>query len=123
MAHTPESRARSYAKVRQRRIDWFKENGPCRKCGSWENLELDHIDPETKTTHNIWSWSEPKRLAELAKCQALCNPCHKEKTKLYVQELFTFTVCGTHSKYASGCRCDDCKIAQRIYNQKWRANK
>jgi 5-methylcytosine-specific restriction endonuclease McrA len=59
---------------------WFLANGPCRICGSWEDLELDHLDPMSKFTHRIWSYSEPVRIAELAKCQALCHECHKAKT-------------------------------------------
>ena len=40
----------------KRRADWFSENGPCINCGSWDNLELDHIDPSTKVDNKIWSW-------------------------------------------------------------------
>jgi len=65
----------------RRKAEWFAQNGPCRKCGGWENLEVDHIDPSTKITHNIWCWPLERRLAELAKCQVLCESCHLEKTK------------------------------------------
>lgn len=63
-----------------RRSKWFAENGPCIKCNSWNNLELDHINPEDKISHNIWSWSEKRIKEETAKCQVLCEDCHKEKT-------------------------------------------
>jgi len=66
--------------VCSRRRQWLKENGPCVECGSWERLEVDHRDPRTKTSHNIWSWSDAKRIAELAKCQVLCRSCHKRKS-------------------------------------------
>ena len=64
----------------KRRSDWFSENGPCVVCGSWDNLELDHIDPQTKVSHRIWSWAKSRRNAELAKCQVLCTKCHDLKT-------------------------------------------
>ena|SRR6185312_966201 len=58
----------------------------CVRCGSAARLELDHIDPSTKIDHKIWSWSKPRRLAELAKCQWLCHDCHRAKTTLENQE-------------------------------------
>src|SRR5712672_2171674 len=69
----------------KRRSEWFRENGPCIRCGSWQDLEVDHIDPSTKELHTsaLWSMSplNPKRIKELAKCQVLCHNCHLEKTK------------------------------------------
>lgn len=50
------------------------------RCGSTDNLELDHIEAEKKVDHKIWSWSEARRKTELEKCQALCHRCHKLKT-------------------------------------------
>lgn len=64
----------------KRRIAWFAENGPCVDCGSWENLELDHDDPETKVDHAVWSWSDTRRAAELAKCKPRCHSCHAKKS-------------------------------------------
>jgi len=63
-----------------RRKQWIEANGPCILCGSNENLEVDHIDPNQKVTHKIWSFTESKRNEELAKCQVLCRECHMEKT-------------------------------------------
>lgn len=61
--------------------------GACALCGSTENLEVDHIDPATKSpalrslhTGTFWSWSWPRVLAELAKCRALCHDCHEAKS-------------------------------------------
>jgi 5-methylcytosine-specific restriction endonuclease McrA len=71
--------------VAKRRADYFADKA-CVKCGSKDRLELDHIDPAEKTHHAIWTWSEERRLAEIAKCQVLCYKCHKEKTAAYVSE-------------------------------------
>lgn len=58
--------------------------GKCTKCGSCEELEFDHIDPETKsyTIASRPSASNEKFWKEVEKCQLLCNKCHKEKSKL-----------------------------------------
>lgn len=67
--------------VVSRRVKWFKDNGPCVDCGTWERLELDHEDPKTKVHHSVWSWADDRRTFELAKCKARCHGCHLEKTK------------------------------------------
>lgn len=56
-------------------------NGPCRKCGGSDRLQLDHINPRTKISHDVWLWGKERREAELAKCQVLCTPCHAKKTR------------------------------------------
>lgn len=66
--------------VARRRASWF-EGKACVRCGAMERLELDHIDPRKKVSHSIWSWTIERRNAELAKCQVLCQPCHKDKMR------------------------------------------
>ncbi len=66
--------------TQRRRLDWLAANGPCVECGSWFDLQVDHIDPATKLNHNVWSWTKERREVELAKCQVLCRPCHAKKT-------------------------------------------
>ena len=93
--------------VASRRKTWFDENGPCRECGSWENLELDHIDRTTKIHHAIWTWSEQRRSEELSKCQPLCYDCHKKKS---VKECFEIGVYGANKKEIVNGKtwCKDC---------------
>lgn len=62
------------------RREWIAANGPCQQCGSSKDLEVDHIDPTTKLSHRVWSWSRVRREAELAKCRVLCGSCHQRKT-------------------------------------------
>ena len=77
---------RSYQRewVRNRRKAWIDANGPCKVCGSDENLEVDHINPSEKSMDPapLWSMSDnnPVKLAELSKCQVLCKSCHMKKT-------------------------------------------
>jgi len=69
--------------IRKRRETFF-QGKVCVKCGSDENLELDHIDPDTKELQPaaLWSMSDqnPKKIAEIAKCQILCEQCHLIKS-------------------------------------------
>ena len=54
--------------------------GKCEACGATTALEVDHVNPDTKVSHRIWSWSWNRILRELAKCQLLCHDCHLKKT-------------------------------------------
>jgi hypothetical protein len=65
---------------RRRRRAWLAEHGPCVDCGTWDDLEVDHVDPSIKVSHRVWSWARARRDAELAKCVARCFPCHGKKT-------------------------------------------
>ena len=86
-----------------RRKQWLAANGPCVRCGSWDHLEVDHIDPKTKVHHAVWSWIKIKvRMdADLAKCRVLCNPCHKKR---HPEETRRHGTGG----YRRWCRCDVC---------------
>jgi hypothetical protein len=70
--------------MKRRREEWVLEHGPCVRCGSWEDLEIDHKDHEQKlfNVSGLWSLAanNPRRIAELAKCQVLCHVCHVAKT-------------------------------------------
>jgi len=124
--------------VKTRRQEWLKANSPCKVCGSWDNLEVDHIDPATKVHHSVWSWSAKRRIAELAKCQTLCEKCHLQKSIAYFKQInpsakrrkvgpegtvwcsrcekFLPTDCFTkHKENWDGCddHCKDCRSKRR----------
>ena len=103
-----------------RREKWLAEHGPCAKCGSRDRLEVDHINPLEKVGHNVWSWSEQRRNAELAKCQILCAVCHREKTTAYVSRPL---IHGTKAGYTKGCRCPECREAQATYMRQFRLSR
>lgn len=95
-----------------RRIAFFLDH-PCVQCGEsrWDRLELDHIDPERKVGHRIWSWSEERRNAELANCQALCRPCHRKKTNEYLKTLYRKPELHGRAdtqRFKKGCHCAEC---------------
>lgn len=57
--------------------------GVCIRCKTDEDLNFDHIDRDTKSfpISQLWSVSRTKYLSEIAKCQILCGPCHRDKTR------------------------------------------
>lgn len=103
--------------IADRRAAFF--NGKtCSWCPSTERLELHHLDTSRKEAHAIWSWSEARRLAEIAKCIVLCRPCHERahaEARRIEAELRQPH--GTRNRYGMGCRCDSCRLAQRDYNR------
>lgn len=115
MPHTPETRARDYQKMKDRRALFF-DGKQCASCGTIEQLELDHIDPSLKEGHKIWSWTQTKREAELAKCQVLCKACHLVKTKRDLSEMKLRPIQhGTAYAYKRReCRCSACRLAYSV---------
>jgi 5-methylcytosine-specific restriction endonuclease McrA len=72
------------ARRRRRAIELL--GGVCARCGTTENLEIDHSDRDKdprlkKSGGALWSFSWEHIEKELAKCQALCTDCHKTKTR------------------------------------------
>lgn len=105
----------------RRRDEWFSLNGPCKSCGSWDGLELDHVDPSKKFTHRIWGYCEEKRAAELIKCQPLCGSCHKIKTATYRAQLIKHGTDLAYRKFK--CRCRDCRLAHAEWFRSYRDRK
>lgn len=86
-------------------------------CEETEGLEFDHIDPKTKTMviAKMWTASEVRFQAELAKCQLLCVPHHLEKT---LAERGQRPARGTHGTitaytHCGPPKCEACKAAKR----------
>lgn len=112
-----------------RRDAWLAATGPCFRCGSWERLEIDHVDPAVKVTAAVWSWAPERRDAELAKCQVLCEDCHRRKTTREAHSSWESSTephrgpaaPGTTGAYRRGCRCVDCCRAQSRYKAAYRA--
>lgn len=95
-----------------RRATFFSDKY-CVNCGSTDRLELDHIDPALKLDHKIWAWRAVRQAEEIAKCQVLCNACHKKKTAEYLGRFVTH---GMRSMYMlRGCRCESCVSVASVY--------
>jgi 5-methylcytosine-specific restriction endonuclease McrA len=101
--------------------------GKCNKCGSTDNLEIDHKDPHKKSFELGRLWGEktiPKALEELKKCQLLCKDCHITKSKIDLRDKANSRYKLTNGAdgfrhgtwYAFGtkkCKCNICLIAMR----------
>jgi len=110
MGYTDPEKQREFQRLARarNRVAWFVGK-VCARCGRSERLQLDHKDPAQKVDHKVWSWSPERREAELAKCQPLCENCHKAKTR--GEQL---APCGTRSAYDRGCRCEPCRKAKSL---------
>lgn len=98
--------------------------GKCVRCGSTEGLELDHIDPTTKTlaVGKLWSVSLSRYEAEIVKCQLLCRACHSVKS---VEDSGKASARGQHGTPSSYryCKCALCRAANTAYMQEYRKRK
>lgn len=104
--------------IARRRALFFKDKA-CEWCGSTTELQLHHRDTSRKENHKIWSWGEPRRLAEIAKCYILCRLCHQKahaQARRVQAELAS--PCGTARSYWRGCRCDACRTGVREHVQR-----
>ena len=119
MPFSDPNRQREYQAqlVARRKAEWFSTK-TCVDCGSTEDLELDHDDPEIKISHRVWTWAKTRREQELAKCKPRCVKCHKIKT---AKEKWRPITHGTNSSYTQReCRCDACCKAHTLDKKEWR---
>jgi hypothetical protein len=101
--------------ISARRSAWIEsQGGCCAACGSREYIEVEDVDRATKTVNpsRLWSLADenPLRVAELAKCQVLCRSCHRVKTRGEFAHEFPH---GRYQTYKRGCRCVECRSANR----------
>lgn len=114
MAYKDKAQQREYQQgwIRDRRASFFSGKA-CVVCGSVHDLELHHRDPDQKEDHRIWSWTEARRLAELAKCVVMCRNCHRAHHAGQQRGM----VHGTVHAYWKGCRCESCRAANAAYKR------
>lgn len=117
----PHERTRYEIERMHRRIAQAKEQlgGKCVVCGDTEGLDFDHIDPRTKLFTVVQGWSKAGFWDEVAKCQLLCKPHHKEKTKVESQARQGVMQHGRwcYLKTTYKCRCAVCRADYRIYRR------
>jgi hypothetical protein len=98
--------------------------GVCSRCNSTESLEFDHIIPGSQSFTICDCLDKPWSIliAEVMKCQLLCSPCHRQKSKEcgetgggHNKRTDPF-IHGTARCYGyTRCRCEDCREAKRQY--------
>lgn len=93
--------------------------GRCSVCGSTHQLEFHHKDSATKEftirSGNGASWD--RVVAEAKKCILLCRKHHRELHGI------RGSTHGTRRRYHNGCRCEECRAAQRNYQRAYNARK
>lgn len=113
-----------YQERKQRMLDYL--GNKCVSCGEVNNLQIDHIYPETKinTVTKLWSYSWEIIVKELDKCQLLCFSCHVSKTNEDNKEGTKYRKHGTWAMYTrEKCRCVDCRKVYNDYRRNWRNNR
>ena len=108
-----------YHQRRKMALDYL--GNKCIICGTQEQLELDHIDPSTKSVEmgKLWGIAIDRYWNEVKKCQILCRPCHINKTLDNGDNGKYHKRCGTYYSYRKGCRCLKCKEAEKQQRKKW----
>lgn len=116
---SPEDLRRRYKEQRDFCLSVLGE--VCIKCGSIDGLQIDHIDPATKTMKLGILYGLNRRreiIKELKKCQLLCRVCHGEKTgkENSVRMLEPGFTHGTFYGWTRRkCKCIECETARRKY--------
>lgn len=100
-----------YTKRRKLLLDYLGDK--CKKCGSVDNLQFDHINKDEKSFNikNNLTLNE-KVKNELDKCQLLCQKCHIEKT---AKENSGFKHGTRYSWLKKKCECEECIAVKKIW--------
>ena len=112
MPYKDATKRRDYSRgwIAERKQKYLHQLGECYFCGSAENIEPHHVDPDEKLDTHFWSWEESRLLHELYKCVALCGSCHKKFHGLVRR--IAMDQSGETTGYRRGCRCQICKTAK-----------
>jgi hypothetical protein len=125
-----EYMAKYMAERRQRRRQELITilGGICARCDVTIGLEFDHKDSTAKSfTLSGKDLDKPwaELLAEAQKCQLLCHPHHREKTKEcgetgggWNKNLHPQVHGTTRCYQETGCKCSPCRLAKRMYRNK-----
>lgn len=113
MPYADPDKQRAYQRewTARRRDEWLADR-ECVDCGSTDRLEVDHVDAAQKVSHRIWSWSNERRLAELAKCVVRCAGCHRDR---HAEQRSAHGI----KRYEKGCRCNVCRAAKARSNARY----
>lgn len=88
----------------------------CLRCGSSNNLQFHHRDPDSKEfeVSKARSVSAERLKTELEKCDLLCAECHRN---VHAAKH------GSWRKYQNGCRCDECRLSHNLRLRDYRRKK
>ena len=114
-----EYQKKRYQRRRENAINSL--GGVCKRCGSVDRLELDHIDASLKTydiSKILGGGSEAKVQSELAKCQVLCHDCHVKKS--HDEGDTNYVEHGEGLTGKRNCRCELCGPLKNAYMRKFK---
>lgn len=117
-AYSHKHRERHAQTRRPRRDEWMEREGPCRDCGTWEQLEVHHVDPSQKEPMRLWCVSRNRRERELAKCIPLCQACHHRRHGRSAPGTLNHGTLTAYNK--KKCRCTKCAEFVRLYMREYR---
>lgn len=106
-----------YYTLRNKAISYL--GSKCNKCGSVDNLEIDHIEYLKKQVNlsRTINCSVKRFWDEINKCQLLCKNCHIIKTIIERGKKIARGEHGTISTYRY-CKCDLCKKAKSDWSKR-----
>jgi hypothetical protein len=89
--------------------------GACTRCGETSDLQFDHVVPGSQGFRVGRGLDKPwaEILAEVAKCQLLCDPCHHAKSAECGETSTVEHGGGKTGKH--GCKCAPCKARKAEY--------
>lgn len=110
---------------RRRELIIDELGGECTECGSTEELEIDHLNPEEKSFDwgkALAGYSEKRIREEIIKSQLLCNEHHEGKTRKDLAKKFGQREHWEHGTLAGYryCREECCKKAKSKSNKEYR---
>jgi hypothetical protein len=102
--------------------------GCCVRCGGLEDLQFDHIAPGSRSfllSGDGFGRRWDLVLAEAEKCQILCDPCHRKKSKECGETGGGRNKNSDPLEHGSArcyqempCRCLPCRTAKNLYRSK-----
>lgn len=127
MSNSNEYMRKYMREYRQRLVEEAKVmlGGKCIRCGSTDGLEFDHIDRATKTFQIGGAKVASRRriMDEARKCQLLCKEHHLEKSYETGDLIQAQHGVANGQRYKRGCRCVECRTANRDAMRAYRAKK
>lgn len=113
----------------KRRAEYVERlGGKCVRCGSKDELEIDHIVPNEKSFNlaaALAGWSKKRIEAEIVKCELLCKTHHLDKTRKDLSAMLGRRESWEHGTLGGYryCKCELCKEAKRAENREYKAKK
>lgn len=100
----------------------------CARCGTTDDLQIDHVDPSKKSfpVSKLWPRKDLTLVyKELDKCQLLCRTHHEEKTaeEHRLSREGTFTHGTLYAWQKKKCLCEDCIAAKDAWNEERNARR